>query len=168
MEIGFIGLKQSDGLIKEDDMELQAEGVNGQIVLSEDRVVISRKGALGFLTQGLKGDKNIMVSAITSIQFKNATMWTNGYIKFAFQGGKEAKGGLFQATQDENSVMFKSKQQPAFEKIRDEVEKRTQVGSNSTITSSGADEVAKFAELRDKGILTEEEFQLKKKQILGL
>ena len=35
-------------------------------------------------------------------------------------------------------------------------------------TSSNADELKKYAELKDQGIITEEEFQAKKKQILGL
>ncbi len=33
---------------------------------------------------------------------------------------------------------------------------------------SEADELKKFAELKDQGIITEEEFNTKKKQILGL
>ncbi len=35
-------------------------------------------------------------------------------------------------------------------------------------TTSNADEIKKYAELKDQGIITEEEFQAKKKQILGL
>ena len=35
-------------------------------------------------------------------------------------------------------------------------------------TTSNADELKKYAELRDKGIITEEEFQAKKKQLLDL
>ena len=149
--------------------EIYAKGVNGQIELYSNKVCIRRKGVLGFLTQGLKGDKNIMISSITSVQFKKAGMLINGYIQFAFMGGKEAKGGLFQGTQDENTVMFNTKQQPLFEQIRDAVENRIQAGhSSSSSSSSDADELAKLADLRDKGILTEEEFQQKKKQILGL
>jgi len=148
--------------------ELCAKGVNGQIELYSNKVCIRRKGVLGFLTQGLKGDKNIMISTITSIQFKKAGMLTNGYIQFAFMGGQEAKGGIFQGTQDENTVMFNKKQQSSFEQIRDEVEERIETGSIPISTSSDADELAKLADLRDNGILTEEEFQHKKKQMLGL
>ena len=36
------------------------------------------------------------------------------------------------------------------------------------ITSSNADELKKYAELRDKGIITEQEFQSKKKKLLDL
>lgn len=148
--------------------EFSAKGVNGQIELYSNKVCIRRKGVLGFMTQGLKGDKNIMISTITSVQFKKASMLTNGFIQFAFMGGQEAKGGIFQATKDENTVMFNTKQQSDFEKIKEEVEKRIQAGGSPTSTLSNADELAKFADLRDKGILTEDEFQKKKKQILGL
>ncbi|MBW7838478.1 MAG: SHOCT domain-containing protein [Chitinophagaceae bacterium] len=34
--------------------------------------------------------------------------------------------------------------------------------------ASQADELMKFAELKEKGLITDEEFEAKKKQILGL
>jgi hypothetical protein len=43
-------------------------------------------------------------------------------------------------------------------------EYKKEIGNQNSI----ADEIKKFAELRDSGILTEEEFQTKKKQILNL
>lgn len=94
--------------------EIFAKGVNGQVELYDNKVCIHRKGVLGFLTQGLKGDKNIMISSISSIQFKNAGAMFNGYIQFAFMGGQEAKGGIFQGTQDENTVMFTKKTTASF------------------------------------------------------
>ena len=147
--------------------ELSAKGLNGQIELYSNKVRILRKGVLSFMTQGLKGNKDIMISTISSIQLKNAGL-TNGYIQFAFMGGKEAKGGLFQGTQDENTVMFSKKQQPLFEQIKETVESRIGAANNSASPSSDADELLKLAELRDKGILTENEFQKKKEQILGI
>jgi transcription initiation factor TFIIIB Brf1 subunit/transcription initiation factor TFIIB len=164
-------LKDSDGErtgVNLSNIELNAEGVNGQIELFSNKICIRRKGVLSFLTQGLKGDKNIMMSSISSIQFKKAGMLTNGYIQFAFMGGKESKGGLFQGVSDENTVIFNIKQQPLFEQIRDAVENYLQTGNNPASKTSDADELAKLADLRDKGILSEDEFQHKKKQILGL
>ena len=80
------------------------------------------KGLLGVALKGLKGDKTIYIKNISSIQFKNAGIFTKGYIQFTFSGGKEAKGGLFQATKDENTIMFTESQQPEFQKVRDFVE----------------------------------------------
>jgi hypothetical protein len=146
--------------------QYQANGVNGQLELFHDKVIIRRKRAMAVFTQGLKGDKEILISSITSIQFKKASFWTKEFIHFGFMGGKEAKGGLFQATQDENSVMFTPKQQPDFENIKAEIEKRTGGINISKSSYSQADEIAKLAELRERGILSEEEFQNKKRKIL--
>ena len=110
---------------------MEARGVNGQIELFKDRIRIKRKGIIGFLSQGLKGDKDILISSISSIQFKTANILTNGYIQFAFMGGKEAKGGLFQASQDENSVMFRTTQQSAFENIKSAIETRMSARNTS-------------------------------------
>ena len=41
------------------DGEFLAKGVNGQLLVKPDRVVIIRKGMLSLMTQGLKGDKEI-------------------------------------------------------------------------------------------------------------
>jgi hypothetical protein len=144
-----------------------ARGVNGQLELHGDKVCIKRKGLMGFLTQGLKGDKEIRLSSISSIQFKKASALTNGYIQFAFMGGKEAKGGIFQATKDENSVIFTQKQQAQFEYIKIKIEQLLNAPTAAQAPDD-ADQIAKFAILRDQGILTPEEFDAKKKQILGL
>ena len=82
-------------------------------------------------------------------------------------GNSEATGTLF-SLPDENTVIFNTKQQPDFELIKEEVEKRMQAGSIPSSSLLAADEIAKLADLRDKGILTEAEFQQKKKQLLGL
>ena len=45
---------------------------------------------------------------------------------------------------------------------------RPRITSSKDEPFSSADELKKYAELKDQGIITEEEFQAKKKQILGL
>jgi hypothetical protein len=97
---------------------IEVEGVNGQIRLTQNRVIISRKGVNAFLSQGLKGNKEIPFSRITAIQFKPVDGFTNGYLQFSIQGGLESTGGLFAATSDENSVMFSELQQPLFEEVK--------------------------------------------------
>lgn len=147
---------------------IEVDGHNGQLELTDTVLRIKRKGVLAFMTQGLKGDKEILVSQISSIQFKKADFFTNGYIQFAFIGGREAKGGLFQGTQDENTVMFRASQQADFEKLRDELQRRIASVAAVPMPPSALDELEKLASLRDKGIVSDEEFQQKKKQLLGL
>ena len=144
------------------------KGHGGSIELSDTTVTIKRKGVLAFVTQGLKGDKEIPISLLTALQFKSAGMFTNGYIQFSFQGGSEAKGGAFQAASDENTVLFTKDQQPAFEMLRGKLQPL--IGRTSAPVAQGSylDDLERLATLRSNGILTEEEFQAKKKQILGL
>lgn len=146
-----------------------AKGVNGQLTVTPTKVIISRKGMLGLLSQGLKGNKEIRIRDISSIQFKKAGYAFNGYIQFAFLGGHETKGGIFDATKDENSIIFTKKQQKMFEEAKARIEQyQNQAASPVAQPSSEYDDLEKLNNLKIKGIITEEEFQAKKKQILGL
>jgi len=148
-----------------------ADGKNGRIELHETVVKIIRQGFDAFLTQGLKGDKEILISSVSSVQFKSADAFTKGYIQLAFLGGQEAKGGLFQSVSDENTVMFDREQEPNFEQIRRELMRRlTQANTAKSVSrdAHSLDDLEKLASFRDRGIITEEEFQHKKRQILGL
>lgn len=152
---------------------MTAKGVAGALALYDDKVVIVRKGFLSFATHGLKGDKEIYLSSISSIQFKKAGLLVNGYMQFAFNGGLEAKRGINQAIEDENTVVFTKAHQPEFEAIKAKIESRLQAMRMPQSVAvpaapSAADEIIKLADLRDKGILTEEEFQQKKRQLLGI
>ncbi|MBE9233877.1 DUF4429 domain-containing protein [Cuspidothrix issatschenkoi LEGE 03284] len=94
------------------------EGSNGQIRLTRNRIIISRKGTTSFITQGLKGDKEIPISRITAIQFKRADALTKGYLQFSIQGGIESRGGVFAAVTDENTVMFTELEESEFEEVK--------------------------------------------------
>jgi len=145
------------------------KGHNGQVEIFEDRIVISRKGALGFLTQGLKGDKAIPFSSITAIQYRDAGAFANGFIQFTVKGGIENQGGIMAAGSDENTVMFRQgKRAEEFAKLRNMVQAKIMLDAKpNPPTNSAADELEKFAALRDRGVLTEQEFQQKKRAILG-
>jgi hypothetical protein len=150
------------------DILLEAKGVNGQLHLLENKIRIRRAGFSAFLSHGFKGDKEILIRSISSIQFKKAGCLTNGYIQFAFSGGKEAKEALFQAASDENTVMFDRKQQPRFERIKHEIETRLCTSEEKVGVRSDLDELRKLADLYKAGIVTVDEFEQKKKQLLGL
>jgi predicted Zn-dependent peptidase len=147
---------------------MEVHGVNGQIQLLEDRIRISRKGFMGLMTQGLKGDKDILIAHISSIQFKKAGFFWNGYIQFAFLGGQESKSGLFDAVQDENTVVFDTGQQQSFDALKGAIEQKMAALREEPKPASNLDELEKLASLRDKGIITEEEFTAKKRRLLGL
>lgn len=96
----------------------EAEGKNGKIRLTQKRVIISREGFWGFVSQGMAGDKEIPIRNITAVQFKPAGNTLVGYLQFTVLGGVEKQGGVFKAVDDENTVAFFKHQQPNFEEIK--------------------------------------------------
>lgn len=147
------------------------EGYGATVEVDQDGLTIKRKGLASFTLHGLKGAKRIPFASIAAIQFKAANMLTSGYIQFSIMGGNESRAGLLAATKDENSVLFKGKKQNAeFEQLRTMVEegmKRARTPIAAAPARSTADELAKLAELLDRGLLTREEFDQQKGAILG-
>tara|TARA_Y100000588_G_C13472096_1_gene593006 strand:+ start:27 stop:548 length:522 start_codon:yes stop_codon:yes gene_type:complete len=168
------------------------KGSNGQIELHEDKVVIQRKGLGAKLISGAftSGAKEIMIDSISGIQFKEAGI-TQGFIQFTIPG--EGAGGsssksdlssLFSSTgqnrqQDENTVTFNVGFKPketnkAWSELKEDIQtmmKKAKGQSTQTTVSaapSDADELEKFAKLKEQGIISAEEFDTKKKELLGL
>lgn len=103
---------------------LKAAGINGQLVLDGVTLRIERAGVGAFMTQGLKGNKEIPIRRITAVQFRRPNFFANGYLQISFEGGTEAKAGVFEAVKDENTVVFTKAQLLPFETIRDELSRR--------------------------------------------
>jgi hypothetical protein len=145
-------------------------GGNGQIDFDGKRVKIMRKGLLAFATQGFKGEKVIPISNIISVQFKLPGLLANGYIQFATAGGEGTKG-IQEAVSDENTVFFEKKDIEQFSNLKNAIESAMEsLSSNqaqASSTPSVADEILKFKQLLDQGVLSEQEFQEAKKKLLG-
>lgn len=93
-------------------------GYNGQILLTQKRVIIFRSGRNARTTQGIKGEKEIPINKITAVEFKRADNLTKGFLQFSILGSFESKGTVFDAVLDENTVMFTASQQSEFEEIK--------------------------------------------------
>ena len=145
---------------------LTAQGHNGQLELSDSVLRIRRKGLIALMTQGLKGEMEIVIGQITSIQFEKADNFMNGYIQFTYPDARKPKEGTFQGSKDENTVVFRVSQQADIEMLLDELQRRMAAARLKASQFSALDELEKLANLRDRGIVSEEEFQMKKKQLL--
>ncbi|MBD8082160.1 DUF4429 domain-containing protein [Chryseobacterium caseinilyticum] len=152
-------------------MELIAKGTNGTLLVKENTIELQRSGWNAKLL-GLSGNKEILIKNISSIQFKKPGLLTNGFIQFAFSGSNESKGGVLDATKDENSIVFTKAQYQNFEKLRNIINERRNNVSQEFPSSNQSDDVylqiEKLSDLKNKGIVTEDEFNAKKRQLLGL
>ena len=145
-------------------------GVGGQLDLYENKIVIRRKGALATMSHGFTGDKEILIRNITGIQMKPGSAMLNGYIQFTIPGGNESKRGIGAATQDENTVMFRKSENETAKSIKEKIE-QTQMDMNrpqaAVVASSPVDEIRKLKELLEDNIITQEEFDKKKADLLA-
>ncbi len=145
---------------------------NGKFTVTVDdyNVKIQSKGFSNFINKGgSKGEKSIPIKSITAIQFKEPGL-TTGYIQFAYSGSSETKGGTMAAVKDENSITFVKKELKQAREMVDLIESKRHADSTTAQSTavSAADEIIKMKELLDAGILTQDEFEAKKKQLLGI
>lgn len=150
-----------------------AKGVNGTLELLEDKIRIRRTGVMGLIDHGLRGNKEILIKHISSIEFRKAGLIV-GDIRFSFIGGTESRRRG--AVHDPNAVTFSVFHQDEFDEMKSLIERKMAelVDRKQRMEGKGSDELDKLeylerlAELKEKGIISEEEFENKKKEILGL
>lgn len=157
--------------------EMKLKCTNGLLIVYNNRVVISRNTAMGFISQGLKGDKTFFYKDLSSVEYKKPSLIANGYIKFITAGTEETKQNIgilgsttMKALKDENTLILRAfnKDIPIqSEKIYNYIIQKISESKNTQMnTVSNADEIIKFKHLLDEGIITQEEFEKKKKELL--
>jgi hypothetical protein len=154
---------------------IEAKGHNGQITFDGQQITITRRGFLARTTVG-KGQKTFHISQISSVQWKPAGPFVNGFIAFSVSGGNERRSRFgsqtTSAVSDENSVVFTSRQKTTFEQLRAAIEaaiaaQHAPAAATASAPISVADELAKLAALRQQGIITDADFQQQKQRLLG-
>jgi putative oligomerization/nucleic acid binding protein/zinc ribbon protein len=158
---------------RQGEVELTLQGNQGKtLTVSGDTIRIEKAG---FLTG--KRHKTILIRNVTSVEVKKPGGFV-GFIQFSIAGGKARDssytltGGAFDAVQDENSLIFNGAEKYDIAlKIKAYVESWSAPivpDSPRALSASAADEIKKLKALVDDGIVTPEEFEQRKKQLLGL
>lgn len=154
-------------------MNLTLEGKQGKtVIVAGDSIRIQNKGML----TGMR-EKTLPIRNITSVEVKKPGGFA-GFLQFSVAGGAArdssymVSGGAIDAAKDENSILFtgKDKYETAL-KIKAHVEEwsaKQHSGSPSAAPTSVSDEIRKLKALCDEGLITPEQFEAKKKQMLGL
>jgi len=150
------------------------EGVRGRHVqIYEDRAVLSVKASLGsFITGNISdGEKTIYFTDCIGVQFKESGLQI-GYLQFETAGRimNNSTSNFFNentftwdTTVQTNEFM---RQVAAYVKERVSYYKQAR-SAPQVVSRSPAEELKQFKELLDMGIITQEEFDRKKQQILG-
>ena len=148
------------------------EGFKGVLKVYENRVEINKRGS-GMITGN--SSKTLPIANIMSVSLTPSTVWARGYIEFTVPGGKDSKN-IEQAMRNENALPIAAAGQNEIAmQIKSYVEEQimkfaTNKGGTTIVQQSvsPAEELKKYKELLDSGIITQDEFDAKKKQLLGL
>jgi hypothetical protein len=154
-----------------DSALIEATGLNARVLLFKDVVRIQRIGVRSFLSGASRIEKDILISQIVSIQFKKAGLLSNGYMEFTLMHYDKRPDKGSEEDIEDAFIAFRPGQEKAFEAFREMLEAKmtrgAAIGAPSAATTD-LDQLEKLASLLDKGIITEDEFSRKKKQLLGL
>lgn len=140
----------------------------------EDKVVLSTKVTIGSILaqNATDGEKTIYYSDVIGVQLKKANI-TIGYLQFetASSSMNNRANNFF----NENSFTFEENINAEMDIVAQYVKKKVEEAKkqkNAPVVIAGAvssaDELKKFKELLDLGVISQEEFDAKKNQLLGL
>lgn len=170
----------------EERIKMRPEGVRYCIVnnlgkildVYDNKVVFTSTKSTSTLITGLafgssvtQGEKTIYYKDAIGVQYKPSSI-ADGYIQI-----ETAAGGVTSSSSQyggENSIQFSGKERNAeAEIVVDFIRKQIEEIKNAPVggvvqQASPAEELKKFKELLDMGVISQEEFDAKKKQILGL
>ncbi len=149
-----------------------AKGFGGQLELIDEKVVIRRRGLIALFLFGSRRKKEFNVERISAIQFKDAGL-TSGYIRLLFSGKsknslKYIKPRYGDLIRDENTILFNIFQQSNFEEIKRNIEERIAKIGKGNSQERHLMEIRKLSTLKEKGIISQGEFEREKKRTLGL
>lgn len=145
------------------------------IEVYKDYLVIAHMGVgtvSNVMRGGVTGAKRINYTDLTSIQFREPSGAAVGFIQVIYPGSIESKGGVLDMINDENSVPVMPCDTEYAREIVNYIERRkveieSQPNASNVPAVSVADEILKFKNLLDSGIITQEEFDKKKSELLN-
>lgn len=94
---------------------MYVEGIDGQIELMNDRVIVHRKGILNSMKHGLNARHEIPLASISGVDFQDATVFKQGMIDFD-HAGKRSSG-----QKGRNSIKFSKKHQEQFYNLKEKI-----------------------------------------------
>lgn len=176
--IYFLHIHKNEKLEKEnmkmDDKEVvyKIEGVRGRSIrVYKDKAVINVKVGLGSILTGnvTDGEKTIYYKDVISVQFKKSGL-AIGYLQL--ETASATMNNRHDNFFNENSFTFDTTKvsNEQMEEVANYVKKQVETYKNAGTVQvnnfSMADEIRKYKELLDMGAITQEEFDVKKKELL--
>ncbi len=152
--------------INEEDIIEEVMGNDTYVALTNTDLYFVKTGVRSGMFFGKK-IKTFPLDSITSIDVGKRIL--TGYLEVTIAGGggsTSAYSGI--GDLNENKAIINLNQILIFQKLADKIRKLIKKNKAGSNVSSEADELEKLHSLMEKGIITKEEFESKKKKLLEL
>ncbi len=127
--------------------------INGVLEIMDNEIVIHKKS---YWRGKDRGTKHIRYDKITSIDYDKSKILSPASIQ------------IYLSSVEYSFRSHDKRLESFYERIRQKFDEAQNQETNAITNSSPLDELKKLNELKEMGIVTDEEFELKKKQLLGL
>jgi len=162
------------------------QGSNGTLNVYADHaeiVGLVSAGVLGALAgHGSKNTRTYFYRDLNSVEYQPPTTFKAGYVRFIVGGsmrgasGSKFFGGVSHASDMDTVTLqagfmkkdFLDQAEKVYKLLMSKISDAKQSGGATVVQTSDADELAKFKKLLDDGIISQDEFNAKKKQLLGI
>jgi hypothetical protein len=150
--------------IDEKDIIDEEMGNNGFIAITDEAVYFVFKGvSTGFFFG--KKIKTFPLDHITSVDISRKILAS--YIELTAPGmGGSSHAAAGYAEFNENRIFFPNNKVKRFQELAEKIRKLMKKSKNHSSGDSAADEIEKLHSLMKKGIISEKEFESKKKKLL--
>lgn len=144
------------------------KGTNGIISLYNDKIVISRKTFGGVAAFGVVGDKTIFYNSIQGVEY------SGGLLRIIPKGCDNDSynvlkiSNVMKAQKDSNCILIPATKQKKAKEICEIINNKVSELNTKVfkVEDSNANKIREFKQLLDEGIITQEEFEIKKKELL--
>lgn len=145
-------------------------------VTTDDKSLTIERSTIGTARQGyMAGPKTIPLRNITSVQVRKPTLVSHGILQLGTLGSIEKNyKSVMDATKDDNAIIFSKSHYNEMMELKayiDSYSANFSEGNTTVINNiekSPVELIKEYKELLDSGIITQEEFEAKKKSILDL
>jgi len=134
------------------------------IEVTKNSIKLTCKG----LSSPLNGTRTFNINQILTAEYKEPKTLSDGCIKFVLVGNGENLRNLWASSYDPNAIIFTKKEDRLMRELKAFVDYQIEKSPQQESSNSNLNDLEMLKQLTDRGILTQDEFTAKKKQILGL
>ena len=136
-----------------------------KVLLEDDSITFVRGKNDLMIHKSMRGENKVLFNQITGIKYQEPTALKKGFIQFSIPR-TNIVGVLRSMDQGSNAIVFNKKEQEMVNEIKVFVENR--LSNINAQSESPTEQIKEYKELLDSGIITQEEFDMKKKELLNL